>query len=131
MFEPFTFGAYLLGLSLSLGGGHLAAWGFLTWARRGATDPFTTDSLGWVTGTLERLFFTLAVAVNLSGVAIAMMAWLGTKLAANWGAPETADVQDIRQLRFSAILGGLVSMLFAFLGGMIISGRYGPTAAGF
>ena len=69
-----------------------------------------------LTGVIERLFFTVAVAFELSGVATAMMAWIAIKLAADWNRPSTTpDTAGT----LSAALGGLVSMLFAVTGGLI------------
>jgi len=48
----------------------------------------------WVTGITERLFFTVAVAFELSGVATAMMGWMAIKLAANWNRPTVPPGKD-------------------------------------
>ena len=78
----------------------------------------------WLTGLVERLFFTIIVAVDLSGIAIAMLAWLGLKLAINWnrlGIDLGVEHSEILRARFgfSAALAGLVSMIFALIGGLI------------
>jgi hypothetical protein len=52
-----------------------------------------------------------------------MVAWLGVKLATNWNHPDWKDKPDTRTYAFSALLGGLVSMLFAFIGGLVCAGR--------
>jgi hypothetical protein len=79
-----------------------------------------------VTGTVERLFFLVAVAFNLSGVVVAMVGWIGVKMAAHWGArPEAPEQQksgSIYAIRITAILGGLLSLLFAMVGGLVCSG---------
>ena len=87
-------------------------------------EPFTVGAYGAGLGV------SIAVG-HFATWLFAMMAWLGTKLAANWRARDAADVQHIRRLGFSAILGGLVSKLFAFVGGLVISGGYRGSAAEF
>lgn len=80
----------------------------------------------WLLGSVERLMFTFVVAFNLPGAAVAMMAWLAAKMAANWGSRVAANKNDgveterLLQLRLSALLAGLVSMFFAMAGGLII-----------
>ncbi|WP_157719519.1 hypothetical protein [Pseudomonas oryzae] len=74
----------------------------------------------WLTGMTERLFFTVLVAFAVSDVATTMVAWLALKLATNWH--RFQDDSTARYFGFSALLAGLVSMLFAFLGGLIVRG---------
>lgn len=50
-----------------------------------------------------------------------MIVWLGLKLASNWNRPEQTD-PSTRIYAFTALLAGLLSMLFSFLGGWICSG---------
>jgi len=122
---------WLFGLTWALVVGHLATKfvlnrirAFLVAARTAAGDTSTPPwSIGtgvpsWLTGTIERLFFTVAVAFDLSGVATAMMTWMLIKLAANWNRP-TAPPDPVGALALSAALGGLASMFFAMTGGMI------------
>ena len=78
---------------------------------------------GWVTGIVERLFFTILVAVDVQGIPTALVAWIGIKLATNWNHPDWRASASTRAFAFSALLAGLLSMLFAFLGGWICSGR--------
>ena len=95
---------WLLGLTWALVVGHLVTKfvlnrirAFLVAAGTAAGDTGTLPwSIGtgvpsWLTGTIERLFFTTAVAFELSGVATAMMAWMGVKLAANWNRRSVAS----------------------------------------
>ena len=74
----------------------------------------------WLTGLIERLFFTIVVAVNLPGAAIAMITWVTVKMATHWNKVSSSDIPNGRFLVFSGLLAGLVSMLFAMLGGLII-----------
>src|SRR3989442_1456443 len=91
---------WLVGLIWALGVGHFVTKFVVTrlGACLGAARPAAGDSstppwsLGigvppWLTGIIERLFFTVAVAFDLSGVATAMMAWMAIKLATNWNRP--------------------------------------------
>jgi hypothetical protein len=54
-----------------------------------------------------------------------MIGWLALKLATNWNHPLWKDDPDIRTWALSALLAGLVSMLFAFMGGRIANGEIG------
>lgn len=82
--------------------------------------PIFLSAPPWLTGMTERLFFTVLVAFGTSDVATTMVAWLGLKLATNWHRFKGNTVA--RYFGFSALLAGLVSMLFAFLGGLIVRG---------
>jgi hypothetical protein len=68
-----------------------------------------------VVGTVERLFFTLIVAFDVTAAAVAMIAWLAAKMATGWNRPSESSVGAL-----TGLLGGLVSMLFALIGGLII-----------
>ncbi len=77
---------------------------------------------GWLMGLSERLFFTLVVAFDISGAAIAMMGWITLKLLPNWELYVTRGSAN-KPLALSSILGSLCSMLFALIGGLICAGR--------
>lgn len=78
---------------------------------------------GWLTGLIERLLFTWLVALSVSGTAVAMIAWLSIKLAAGWNRPEgEMSVAIWRGKASSALLAGVVSMLFALAGGILCQG---------
>jgi hypothetical protein len=118
--------AWTIGLLLSLLGGAVASWAFLKGVRRWlGVPPKPRLSSGnrevppWLTGVVERLFFTFLVAFDQAGAPTAMVAWLAVKLATNWNHPAWKENPDVRTFAFSALLGGLVSMLFAFLGGLV------------
>lgn len=73
-----------------------------------------------ITGTIERLFFTILVGFNVSGTATAMILWITVKMAADW----LLVLKDgrkswQRQLAFLALLGNMISLLFASIGGLI------------
>lgn len=72
-----------------------------------------------LTGLIERLFFTMMVATDISGTAVAMITWIFAKMVTNWNRLGR-EVPVSRA--FSALLAGLVSMLFALIGGMICRG---------
>jgi len=93
-------------------------------------------------GSLERLFFTGIVAFDISGTAVAMMGWIAIKMASNWEfqLKEFASKQYVklseeekklkekeslkmRGLLFCALLGNIISLSFAFVGGLFC--RYG------
>ena len=72
-----------------------------------------------LTGIVERLFFAVLVGFQVSGASTAMIAWIALKLATNWNNPKWNEAQKFRAFAFRALLTGLVSMLCAFVGGMI------------
>jgi hypothetical protein len=116
----------LLGFAISCVLGHFVVKSFLGWLSHRLEvprDPNAKRTPPWLTGFLERVFFTIAVAVNATGVLPAMIAWLVLKLAANWQYRE--DIKDNNSVnrtnyKFTAILAGLLSMLFAYIGGLAI-----------
>jgi hypothetical protein len=71
---------------------------------------------GWLTGLIERLFFTLLIAFEISGTGIAMVAWITVKMLQKWHG-------EHKNYSFLRLLSGMVSMLFALVGGLICSGR--------
>ena len=77
----------------------------------------------WLTGTVERFVFAVLVDFEVPGAATAMMGWLAIKLASNWNRKDMEEVSEARAFSFTALLAGLVSMMFAALGGMIACGK--------
>jgi len=73
-----------------------------------------------ITGYIERLFFTILVGFDVSGTATAMMVWAGSKMAADWLIViRKEEVQWKRQVAFTGLLGTMISLLFALIGGLI------------
>jgi hypothetical protein len=93
-------------------------------------DIFTKelDVKGFLVGIVERLLFTMLVAYNISGVVAGMFTYIMIKMAIDW-IPQLQksfqqDEEDslrigARSLVFVSLLGSLISMLFAVLGGLI------------
>jgi hypothetical protein len=108
---------WILGLTVSVGLGALVTEYFLSRLRsRTRTKSYGVVGVpAGLTGVIERAFFTVVVAFDISGTATAMMAWIGVKMAANWNATEQRDPAGA----FTAVLAGLISMLFALVGGLI------------
>jgi len=77
----------------------------------------------WLTGFVERLVFAILVGLDVSGATTAMMGGLAIKLAANWNRKDMESIAQARPFTFTALLAGLVSLMFAALGGMIASGK--------
>jgi len=76
-----------------------------------------------ITGSAERLFFTFIVAFDVSGAAIAMVAWITLKMLASrryrvQRAEEEGTTTPLA-FEFSGLLGNLSSMFFALVGGLI------------
>jgi hypothetical protein len=80
----------------------------------------------WLTGTVERLFFTALVAFEVSGFPTAMVGWLAVKIASNWNRVGATNDAAARAYAMSALLAGLLSMFFACIGGWICSGDIRP-----
>ena len=75
-------------------------------------------------GVVENLFFTIGVAFNLSGVMVAMVAWMGAKMAAHWGRESKEhQVKNIETVRFLVLSGTMLSLLFSMIGGLICAGK--------
>ena len=70
-------------------------------------------------GIIERTFFTVLVAFDVSGTAIAMIGWVTLKLTQNWHLLAKEPSIYGRSLAFITILGNIVSMFFALVGGLI------------
>jgi|SRR5919108_1720987 hypothetical protein len=99
---------------VSLVGGAVA--GGLVVALTRGWDEFLN---GLPIGFVERLFFTLGVAFALPGIVTAMIAWIAAKMAAGWGSESGTP----KTYRIGALAGGLSSMVFAMLGGLVAAGR--------
>jgi hypothetical protein len=119
--------AWVYGLLLSVVVGAIATWLFLDllrhWLRIKRKKP-PGSIPPWLTGAVERLFFTVLIGiVGLQpGFPAAMVGWLALKLATNWNYPDKQPRLQRRAYAFSALLAGLISMLFAALGGLICHG---------
>jgi hypothetical protein len=74
----------------------------------------------WLTGLVERSFFLTLVVARIEGVPEAMMAWLALKLAANWQRYNAEVEPRARARTMLALLAGLISLVFAFIGGKLI-----------
>ena len=61
----------------------------------------------------------MAVAFNLPGVGVSMIAWIAAKMAAGWNMEKGAQKSG----RWAALMGGLMSMMSAMIGGLICAGR--------
>ena len=117
---------WIVGLLFSLIGGAAFTWAFLkalrSWLGTPVKPKLPRGSRGvpsWLTGVTERLFFTVLVGLEVSGAPTAMIGWLALKLATNWNHPDWKDKPNARSFALSALLAGLVSMLFALVGGLI------------
>lgn len=122
---------WLIGLTFSVVAGGVVTWMFVETLRKWMRLPRKPKTKGktaprgvppFVTGAIERLFFSVLVAFSVEGFAAAMVAWLALKLATNWNRDFWKKTSSARLYGFSALLAGLVSMLFAFLGGLIAKG---------
>lgn len=134
--------AILAGYGISLLLGQAVTWGAVKGIDRRWIKPHESEDREneagplvppWVIGSAERLFFTTAIGVGLSGTVPAMIAWAGAKIAANWGAERGAgeDGEGRRQIvradRIRSLSGTIISLLFALAGGVVLQ-YYGGLA---
>jgi hypothetical protein len=90
-------------------------------------DPSERQVPPLIAGSAERLFFTLIVAFNVSGAAVAMVGWITLKLLASRPYREKrAEEEGAPPLafEFAGLLGNLLSMFFALIGGLICGGYF-------
>lgn len=97
--------------------------------REGEIDNVYIDPLavpGWVVGAIERLFFGTLVTFDISATAAGMVTWILVKMATDWhrilGEGKDNLAFGSRSLAFGSLLGGIVSLLFALIGGLICRG---------
>lgn len=112
----------LAGFAISLGVAWFVVPWVVEWLREDLGDEAVLpgeDLSGWKVGTLERAFFTLGVAAGLPGVLTAMILWIALKMAVHWGS-RFEQIPGIEALRLVGLLGSLVSMLFALVGGGVV-----------
>ena len=117
---------WTVGLSVSLVCGGIVNQ---YWARRvrkliGDEDSQYRILIPLSLGVVEKLFFTIGVAFDLSGVMVGMVAWMGAKMAAHWGRESKEhQVKNIETVRFLVLGGTMISLLFAMIGGLICAGK--------
>ena len=114
--------AWIGGLIVSLVGGWIACGIFMFFLRkwRGITKRTDVKTVPpALTGLVERVFFTFLVSVTPAGAGPTMIAWIALKMASNWNR-DNNDVNG-RFHRIAALLTGLLSMLFALFGGLIVA----------
>lgn len=117
---------WTIGLLFAVVAGSVATWIFLKalrwWLGLPPKPRLSRGARGvppWLTGVVERIFFTVLVGLEVSGAPAAMIGWLALKLATNWNHPDWKEKPNSRTFALSALLGGLISMFFALLGGLI------------
>lgn len=122
---------WVVGLSISIVVGHFASSKFRdfrnnhierisedTQVKSVRNDQIQSETLPVITGLVERTFFTLVIAFDVSGGAIAMIAWLGAKMAVNWNRL-SGESAVARGFSMTALQTGMVSLFFALVGGLI------------
>jgi hypothetical protein len=77
-----------------------------------------------ITGVVERLFFTVLYGIipDPTGVPTLMFTWIAAKVAANWGHISRLSHPLTTTFTIRALLAGLLSMLAALIGGVIVRG---------
>ncbi|MFZ2445850.1 MAG: hypothetical protein WAW37_05795 [Syntrophobacteraceae bacterium] len=132
-----TFIGWLVGLfGVSLVAGTFFSW--LVWHELRNFFDSTVKRLAWVvppqanervpiqpilTGILERLFFTILIAFNVSGVAGGIFTWMVVKMVSGWNRYVGEKEETWRRvLAFNALINNLVSLFFGVIGGLIANG---------
>jgi len=122
---------WIVGFIISLGAGQLGVSILLWWVRRHLgeeNDPLPGNSIirdvpPQLVGLVERLFFTLIVAFNVSGAAVCMAVWITVKMTSTWHRLLRENNPWAGPFALSSLLGNLVSMLFALIGGLVCGGK--------
>ncbi len=118
---------WFLGLVVaSLGLGYLAAEGTLKFLRKylqleKRKDLKTLGVPSWLTGLVERLFFTTLVGTG-HDVAIVVMLYIVGKMAIFWNT-KYKKLPNLGERAGMSLVGTTLSLLFALIGGMICRGR--------
>lgn len=73
-------------------------------------------------GVFERVFFTVMVAFDISGVGVAIVSWMLIKMATGWNRISGSGETWRRMLAFTGLLCSMTSLFFAVLGGLIANG---------
>jgi len=115
------------GIAISQGLGYWLTKKYLYWIRddlkrtanSDKSDPPKWGKIDWMTGVIERLFFTIIVSFNVGGAAVAMTSWLLVKMATDWHRIQSKEDID-RSLAFCSLTAGMVSLTFALVGGLLI-----------
>ena len=137
----------IIGLWLSFGLGTLVTLKIMYWLRKDIKETFKEKALGelkawesipelnleeifdkphldWFVGFVERLIFSIFVAVSPKPAITAMGVWLALRLATSWhkrkGEDRTFVQLLIRSLALSSLVGGAISLCFAGFGGWLI-----------
>ena len=137
--ETWRFQYWMGGLAVSLFGGHAVTWLLVNVLRCCLNEPLdpeekepaAREAAGpvvapagatkpvppWITGTVERLFFTFLVGFDIPGVAPTMMGWIGVKIAVTWMDEDRKKHGGTRA--YTGLLGSVASLFLAFIGGLI------------
>ena len=120
--------SWLVGFFVALLGG-LPAWAFIKLTTRLIRLPPKPNAEsprvpGWLTGVVERCFFFMLIVLGISGAVEAGIGWLALKLAANWQRYDIKELPSAHTRALLALLAGLISLAFAYVGGAIACGKF-------
>ena len=115
------------GLAGALVAGHFGTGWFHEFLERSADLGRRSDEKrvpAWITGGFERLLTFGLVVSDFPGFQNVILAWLAAKLAANWQRAEPVNSSDSERQEYRtraqiALMAGVVSIAFAYFGGMI------------
>jgi hypothetical protein len=122
---------FILGLAIALLAHFPVEW-FVYWLRhKSDLPPRELRKLTVpvpIVGTFERLLAFFLVFLNVEGTYAILIAWMAAKLAFNWrrrplsSSSDDLEVEADREIRAGtlvALMGGIVSLTFGILGGVV------------
>jgi len=108
--------AYIFALLI----GHCVVELVIKWMREGEGKGKVRKAVKpWKSGLIERLIFVPVVAFKPDAFLI-LGGWIGLKMAANWNRDRDSKNKNLPMFAISGLYGNLISMVFAYGGGMII-----------
>ena len=129
---------FILGLAIALLALFPVEW-FVYWLRhKSDLPPRELRKLTVpvpIVGTFERLLAFFLVFLNVEGTYAILIAWMAAKLAFNWrplsSSSDDLEVEADREIRAGtlvALMGGIVSLTFGILGGVVARWGYSNKA---
>jgi hypothetical protein len=120
---------FILGLAIALLAHFPVEW-FVHWLRHKSDlpprEPRKLTVPVHIVGTFERLLAFFLVCLNVEGTYAILIAWMAAKLALSWQRqPSSSDEREvevdreIRAVTLVALMGGIVSLTFGILGGVV------------
>ena len=122
---PQIYGKLIIGLVFALFLGHFVTDFLVNWLRKHTGEEVASNNImAILIGSFERLLFFPLVACDMPGVATAIIAWIALKTAPDWERLKNEkNLETLKGPAFIRLLGNLLSMFFALVGGLICGGK--------